>query len=119
VPLLRVPFEDWYCPNGCGVAERVPPLQPGASRFHTCARLHMLTAPLVRVGSDCVNEAVEREDYLNGDKQATGDDGKAYMAVVTKHSDGHTDRAVNAGLATARIVVLWPGQLVPYSSRRC
>lgn len=105
VPLLLVPFEDWYCPNGCGVAERVAPLPPGATRYHPCTRLHMLNAPLVRVGSDCINEAVEREDYLNGDTQATGDDGKAYMAIRTVHADGHDDLAVNAGLAHGELRV--------------
>ena len=99
VPLLKVPFEDWYCPAGCGAAERVPALRPGASRFHTCARLHMLTVPLVRTGTDCTVKAIEREDYLSGELQATGDNGKVYMAVEVTHADGHTDRAVNAGLA--------------------
>lgn len=105
VPLLKVPYEDWYCPNGCGVAERVLALQPGASRFHTCARLHLLTAPLVRVGTDCKVEAVEREDYLVNETQATGENGKVYMAVEVTHADGHTDRAVNAGLAHGEMLV--------------
>ena len=76
MPLLSVPYEDWYCPNGCYAADRHAPLPPGATRYHPCPRLHGLNAPLVRVGSDCTVEAVEREDYLNGDGQAMGDDGK-------------------------------------------
>ena len=75
-------------------------MPPGATRYHNCPELHQLSAPLVRVGTDCAVKAVEREDYLNGETQATGDDGKAYMAVVTAHADGRTDLAVNAGLAT-------------------
>jgi hypothetical protein len=102
VPLLRVPFEEWHCPNGCGAFDRQPALPPGASRFHPCSRLHGLNAPLVRAGTDCKVEAIERGDYLNGETQAMGDDGKAYMAVTTVHSDGHTDLAVNAGLAQSR-----------------
>lgn len=99
MPLLLVPYEDWYCPNGCGCAERVPPLPPGATRYHPCHCLHGLNAPLVRVGTDCKVEAVEREDYLGSETQARGDNGKAYMAVETTYADGHTDLAVNAGLA--------------------
>jgi hypothetical protein len=97
-------YQDWYCP-GCGVSERTPVLPPNASRFHTCPKLHSLTAPLVRAGTDCKVVAVERGDYLRNSEQRTGDDGKPYMAVETVHADGHTDRAVfpepaiQAGLA--------------------
>lgn len=101
VPLLRVPFEDWYCPN-CGLTERVEVLPPNASRFHTCPRLHMLTAPLVRANVYAKVEAEERQDYLNGEIQAAGDDGKPYMAVRTTRDDGD-DLMVNAGVARARL----------------
>lgn len=100
MPLLRPPFQDWYCPN-CGIAERTVALPPNASRFHTCPRLHMLTAPLVLAGTPCKVEATEREDYLNGEIQRTGDDGTPYMNVRTTRDDGE-DLAVNAGLAQAR-----------------
>lgn len=102
MPLLNLPPEEWYCPNGCGVSEVTAPLPPGSSRFHTCARLHMLTAPLVRKGMDCKVEAIEREDFLGDEIQNKGDDGKPYMAIQTTHADGHTDLAVNAGLAQVR-----------------
>ena len=102
VPLLRVPFEDWYCPN-CGLSERVKALPPDSSRFHTCPRLHMLTAPLLRAGVRAKVEAEERADYLNGEIQATGDDGRPYMAVRTTRSDGD-DLMVNPGVAMARLV---------------
>jgi hypothetical protein len=58
----------------------------------------MLTAPLVRAGTSCAVVAEERGDYLNGEIQAAGDDGKPYMAVRTVRDDGE-DLAVNAGLA--------------------
>ena len=58
----------------------------------------MLSAPLVPAGLSAAVVAHEREDYLNGDTQATGDDGKAYMAVRVIHEDGE-DLTVNAGLA--------------------
>lgn len=95
-PLLDA-WQDWECPN-CTVAERTRPLPPNASRFHTCAGLHMLSAPLVRAGTGCKVEAEERQDYLGREVQATGDDGRPYMAVRTTRSDGE-DLAVNAGLA--------------------
>jgi hypothetical protein len=100
VPLLRVPFEDWYCPN-CGLTERTEKLPPTSSRFHTCPGLHMLTAPLLRANVRAKVEAVEREDYLNGDMQATGDDGKPYMSVLTTRDEGQ-DVVANAGLARGR-----------------
>jgi hypothetical protein len=101
VPLLRVPFEDWYCPN-CGLSERVEALPPGSSRFHTCPRLHMLTAPLVRANVYAKVEAEERADYLNGEIQETGDDGRPYMAVRTTRDDGD-DLLVNAAVAQGRL----------------
>jgi hypothetical protein len=94
-------YQDWYCPN-CDVTDRTRPLPPNASRFHTCAGLHMLTAPLILAGTDCKVVAEERADYLNGETQATGEDGKPYMAVRTTRLDGE-DLAVNAGLARARL----------------
>lgn len=96
-------FDDWACPN-CTVSERTRSLPPGASRFHTCAGLHMLTAPLVRAGTSCKVTAELREDYLAGEVQRTGDDGRPYMAVRVTRDDGE-DLAVNAGLATARLIV--------------
>ena len=83
------------------MSERTPALPPNAARFHTCAGLHMLTAPLIRAGTSCKVEAELREDYLGTEIQATGDDGRPYMAVRTTRSDGD-DLAVNAGLAYSR-----------------
>jgi hypothetical protein len=99
-PLLRA-FQDWYCPN-CPQEARTRPLPPGASQYHQCPGLHGLSAPLIRAGTRCAVTAEERQDYLNGDLQATGDDGKAYMAVRTTYAD-HEDLLVNAGLARAEL----------------
>ena len=101
VPLLTPPWEDWYCPN-CGVSERIPGLPPNASRYHTCPRLHMLTAPLIRANVYAKVEAEERADYLNGETQETGDDGKPYMAVRTTRDEG-SDLLANPGVARARL----------------
>lgn len=101
VPLLEA-FQDWYCPN-CAVTDRTRPLPPGSSRYHTCAGLHMLTAPLVRAGTRCKVTAALREDYLNGDEQARGDDGRPYMNVRTTYDNQPDDLTVNAGLARAEM----------------
>jgi hypothetical protein len=97
VPLLTT-VTRWECPN-CDVTDVTRGLRP--NRFHTCAGLHMLTAPLVRAGTRCKVEAEERQDYLAGEIQAAGDDGRPYMAVRTTR-DGGEDLAVNAGLAKGR-----------------
>ncbi|HEY5985580.1 MAG TPA: hypothetical protein VIV12_04240 [Streptosporangiaceae bacterium] len=90
-------WQDWECPN-CHVTERTRPLPPNASRFHTCPKLHMLTAPLVRAGTSCKVVACERKDYLRKEQQRAGDDGKPYMAVKTIR-DGGEDVAVFAPVA--------------------
>ena len=95
-------WQDWECPN-CPATERTRPLPPNASRMHTCPALHSLTAPLVRAGADCRVVAVERGDYLAGEQQRTGDDGKPYMAVETIHADGHNDLTVFPGVAIAGV----------------
>lgn len=63
----------------------------------------MLTAPLVRAGTDCKVYAVVRQDYLGREEQRTGDNGKPYMSVVTERADGSNDTAAFAGVAVARI----------------
>lgn len=97
---LVAAWTNWECP-ACGAADQTPPMPPGAIHMHTCPRLHMITAPMVRAGADCKLVAVEREDYLNGEIQTAGDDGRAYMAIRTVYADGHTDLAVHAPLARA------------------
>lgn len=100
--LLRLPVTGWECPN-CDITDVTGPLPPNASRYHTCAGLHMLSAPLVRAGTRCKVTAEERADYLGGEIQATGDDGKPYMAIRTTLDD-HENLLVNAGLAQIRMV---------------
>jgi hypothetical protein len=97
VPLLTA-VTRWECPN-CDITDVTR--GPVPNRFHTCAGLHALTAPLIPAGVHCAVVAEERGDYLNGEIQATGDDGKPYMAVRTIR-DGGEDLAVNAGLAQMR-----------------
>ena len=99
IPLLSPKPDEWYCPN-CPVTDVTAPLPPGQSRYHPCRGLHGLNAPLTRAGTRVKVEAEERQDYLNGDRQAAGDDGRVYMAVRTTREDGD-DLLVFAGLASA------------------
>ena len=96
VPLLTA-VTRWECPN-CDVTDVTQGTAP--NRYHTCAGLHMLTAPLIPAGVRCKVEAEVRGDYLGKEIQAHGDDGRPYMAVRTTREDGE-DVAVNAGLAQA------------------
>jgi hypothetical protein len=89
----------WECPN-CPVTDVTRGLYP--NRFHHCRGLHGLTAPLIRAGTRAKVTAEERADYLGTEIQATGDDGKPYMAIRTTRDDGE-DLAVNAGLAILRL----------------
>jgi hypothetical protein len=99
-PFLLTPQpQPWYCPN-CDVTDVTMPLPPGESRYHPCSGLHGLNAPLIREGVKAKVEASEREDYLNGDLQQQGDNGKVYMNVQVTRDDG-TDCTVFAGLAHA------------------
>ena len=95
-------WQDWECPR-CHFTERTRPQPAASSRMHPCPALHGLTAPLVPAGTDCTLVAHVREDYLQGDEQRHGDDGRPYMSVETVHADGHTDLAVYAAVATARL----------------
>lgn len=54
-------------------------------------------------GTDCKAYAVERGNYLRGEEQRTGYDGKPYTAVMTEHADGHTDAVVLPAVAVARL----------------
>lgn len=93
-------WQDWECPN-CNKTERTRPLPANSSRMHDCPGLHGLTAPLVLLGTDCKVIATEREDYLAGDTQRLGEDGRAYMNVKTVYADGHNDLRVFPGVAVA------------------
>lgn len=98
---LLVPEQRWTCPN-CSLIDvtHLPP-DAVASRFHACRGLGGLTAPMVPAGTSCKVEALEREDYLNGDLATRDGDGRPVMAVATTRDDGN-DIAVFAPCATAR-----------------
>lgn len=99
--ILLDAWTDWICPSGCDQTARTRPGTP--NRYHTCPKLHMLTAPLVPAGTDCKVIAVEREDYIGREIQQTGDNGRPYAGVQTVRSDGSNDVAAFAPLARGRL----------------
>lgn len=98
VPLLT-PTQHWVCPN-CTVESVTHEAQPH-TRFHICAGLKGLTAPMVEAGIRAEVTTVEREDYIGSEKVQLHD-GRPVMAVVTKRNDGE-DRAVFAPTATGGV----------------
>lgn len=97
--LLRPPERRWECPN-CPATDVTHEANPH-TRFHSCAGLRGLTAPMVPAGTRCKVEAVERQDYTNGDHVTLDGEGRPVMAVVTTRDDGN-DVAMYAPTAVAR-----------------
>lgn len=95
LPLLIVEHH-WSCPNctQTGVTREARP----HTRYHACRGLKGLSAPFVPAGMKCKVEAVERDDYLNGDRAQVDGEGRPIMAIVTTRDDGQ-DCAVLAPIA--------------------
>lgn len=88
--------QRWRCPN-CPVTDRTVG-QP--NRFHACAALGGLSAPLVLEGTDCKVVAVEREDYI-GQEDVPLVNGRPVMGVHVVRADGSNDCVVYAPTARA------------------
>jgi hypothetical protein len=100
--LLR-PEHHWVCPN-CTLTQVTYETEPH-TRFHGCAGLGGLTAPMVPDGVRCKVEAVVREDYTDEGRSqlCTYDgDGRPISAVVTTREDGN-DVAALAPCALGRV----------------
>lgn len=91
--------QRWSCPN-CTVTAVTRGMP---NRFHNCAGLRGLNAPMVIDGTDCKVEAVERGDYINGDLVQVDGAGRPIMSVVTTRADGSNDCVVYAPTARAGI----------------
>ena len=98
LPILQ-PEKRWSCPN-CDATDVTHEAQPH-TRFHACRGLKGLTAPMVPAGTRCKVEAIEREDYINGDLVQFDGEGRPVMSVVTTRDEGN-DVAVYAPTATGR-----------------
>jgi hypothetical protein len=98
--ILDLPVRRWECPNcDCRAVTREAIPQ---TRYHECAGLRGMVAPMVLEGSDVKVEAVEREDYIGSEAVTTDGGGRPIMAVVTTRADGSNDCAVMAPCATIK-----------------
>ena len=97
-PVLIQTVRRWTCPN-CTVEDVTTDPRPH-TRFHTCAGLRGLTAPMVQAGVRAKVEAREREDYI-GSETVQLHEGRPVMSIVTTRDDGQ-DAVVFAPVATAR-----------------
>jgi hypothetical protein len=98
VPLLSAEHH-WSCPN-CEATKLTREARPHTP-FHPCRGLAGLMVPFVPDGTDCKVEAVEREDYTNGDLVQVDGNGRVIMAASITRDDGE-DRVVYAPTATAK-----------------
>jgi hypothetical protein len=91
--------ERWWCPN-CKREETIPAVANPHTRFHTCPKFAMLTAPMLPYGTAAKVERKDREDYEGGDAGYTqlDGDGRPVMSIVTTRDEG-TDVLVYAPTA--------------------
>jgi hypothetical protein len=89
--------QQWACPN-CPVRAVT---FGQANRFHNCAGLAGIYAPLIPAGSDARVTVQEREDYVGDQDVRYDDDGRPIMSVTVTRTDGSND--VVAFAATAHI----------------
>lgn len=76
--------QRWTCPNCTTTA-----VTHGAgNRFHPCAGLAGLLAPMVLDGVRASVRAVLREDYIGGEDVRCDGEGRPVTAVVTEREDG-------------------------------
>ena len=87
----------WSCPNCTATAVTRGP----GDRFHACAGLAGLLAPMVLDGVRCEVRAVLREDYVGREDVRHDGDGRPVMAVTVTRDDGQ-DRVVYAPVAHVR-----------------
>lgn len=100
VPLLLT-VREWYCPN-CTVADQTQEARPH-TRFHACAGLSGLTAPMLEVGTRAKVYRRDREDYAGNSILARDAEGRPVMSVVTERDDGTSDCIVFAPTAVAKV----------------
>ncbi len=97
VTILAPREQLWDCPK-CGGVDRTVRTDVH-SRFHACAALGGLTAPMVPRGVKADVRVHEREDYI-GTEDVPLVDGRPIMAIEIVRDDGN-DRTVYAPTAYA------------------
>lgn len=97
IPVFEIPVTRWECPN-CPATDLTRVAGPH-SRFHACAGLAGLTAPMVPEGTRVKVTAHEREDYIGSEDVQYDADGRPVAQVVTERLDGSNDVIVFAPTA--------------------
>ena len=92
--MIVTPVHRWSCPN-CPLEDITHEARPH-TRYHICAGLMGLTAPMVPAGTKVKVTAHEREDYLN--EEMVG----PIMSITTEREDGSNDTMVFAPTAVAK-----------------
>lgn len=85
VPVL-FPETRWQCPS-CGAQDVTHEAAPH-TRYHACAALKGLTAPMVPAGTRAAHKVNDRQDYLGRDIAQTDGEGRVVMSVTTVRDDG-------------------------------
>ncbi len=96
MPALLGPYR-WCCPN-CD--QTAVTHKANETPGHICPGLRGLSVPFIVAGTRAKVEAVERDDYIGGDRVQTDADGRPVMAVITTRDEGQ-DCTVYAPAATS------------------
>jgi hypothetical protein len=98
VPILDT-IRHWYCPN-CHLEDTTKEARPH-TRYHTCPKLRMLSAPMLAKGTAAKVELHDREDYIGKEMvQIDPERKRPVMNIVTTRDEGQ-DCMVFAPTATA------------------
>lgn len=84
--LLSPPVRRWECPR-CSFRDTTRSAEPH-SRFHACAGLGGLTAPMVQEGARVKVSVEYREDYVGREDVQLDGKNRPVMAVRTTKDDG-------------------------------
>ena len=95
--MILSPVRRWECPN-CSMTDVTT--KPVANRYHACAGLSGVMAPLVPEGQKVKVTANEREDYIGKEMVQLAPNGRPVMSIVTERPDGSNDVMVFAPSAT-------------------
>ena len=93
---LLTPTRLWECPN-CQQTDVTHEARPH-TRFHNCAGLMGLSAPMIPAGTSAKVTLHEREDYI-GTEDVAMVNGRPIMSIITERPDGSNDVAVFAPTA--------------------
>ena len=89
IPILESEYH-WTCPNCVQRALTYEGAVPQA-RFHQCAGLAGMVAPMVQEGVRCKVEAKEREDYIGDEIVRYDGNNRPVASVEVTREDGNDE----------------------------